>query len=194
MQLQKKAHLNIQNAQGGENQNYLQSKIWWAGMISVIMGAIGDFIAIGIANQALVAALGGAGTLTCNVIIAHWVLHEKMQRTDLLGVLLIILGAVIISVQAPKSTTYTMTDLEDFSRAPGFIGFMVVTTISCLMLMMTIANSEFYKMRKQLTSVFLTPVIRRIDKISEREELLYERMKELDDRYSWLEKRVEQVM
>ena len=34
------------------------------------------------ALAAAVAALGGATTLTCNVIIAHYILHEHLQKTD----------------------------------------------------------------------------------------------------------------
>jgi hypothetical protein len=86
-----------------------------------------------------------------------------------------------------------LEELESYSKAPGFVGFLVVVSLSCFFLMMTIANSEFYKMRKHLTTIFLTPVIRRIDKLSEREEALYSRMEFLDSRYSWLEKRVEQA-
>ena len=44
---------------------------WWLGLSGVIVGAIGDFVALGFASQSLVSALGGGTTLICNVVVAH---------------------------------------------------------------------------------------------------------------------------
>ena len=62
--VQKHAH-NINDARPmAQRVNYMKMPVWWMGLLCVIAGAIGDFIALGIAAQSLVTALGGATTLS----------------------------------------------------------------------------------------------------------------------------------
>ena len=42
-------------------------QIWWVGFAGVLSGALGDFVALGLASQSLVAALGG-GDLSLSVL------------------------------------------------------------------------------------------------------------------------------
>lgn len=106
----------------------------WIGFGCVVIGAIGDFLALGLAMQSLVTALGGATTLTANVVIArYWLkvrsqaykshaiesppdtnlLQETLSRNDIIGVALIIIGAVGIASISPPSQNYKLYQLQN---------------------------------------------------------------------------------
>jgi uncharacterized membrane protein len=74
-----------------------------------------DFLALGLATQAIVAALGGATTLAVNVILAKWWHNEELNQIDLIGVCLIIAGAVGIAFGSPAAEEYTLDDLLELA-------------------------------------------------------------------------------
>jgi hypothetical protein len=193
MNIQKWQHNTIQDMPEENRPSYISMPLWWFGMGLVVFGAIADFTALGLASQSLVAALGGGSTLVANVIIARFWQKEKLKPLDIGGVSCIITGAVLISVVSPQAESYTLEELLAFSKAPSFIFFIIVIVLIVLILMMSIANSEFYKLRKRMTDSFLRPLVRRIDKMSRREEEMIKRMREVEGKYTWLEKRVEQA-
>ena len=82
-----------------DRRSIYASKLWWAGFMLQTVGAIGDAVAVGIGSVSLVAALGGATTLSTNVVVAKFWHREPLARTDLAGVLFVIAGAVLIAVQ-----------------------------------------------------------------------------------------------
>ena len=99
--IQKLAHTKLEAMEPHLRIPYTRMPMWWLGMGMVVAGAIGDFIALGLASQALVAASGGATTMAANVLIAHYWLHEELYVMDVLGVFMIICGAVVISYISP---------------------------------------------------------------------------------------------
>lgn len=91
--------------------------LWWAGMGGVVAGSIGDFIAVGMASQSLAVASGGATVLVCNCVVARFWHKENISIKALVGVFLIIFGAVLFSVYSPASKDYTLDELWELVRA-----------------------------------------------------------------------------
>lgn len=84
--------------------SYLRSQLWWLGFGLMSLGETGNFLctyscylyaAYGFAPASLVSPLGAVSLLS-NVIIAPALLHEPMTHSDLLGIVLAILGAVAV--------------------------------------------------------------------------------------------------
>jgi len=112
-------------------------------------GSILDFVALGFASQALVAALGGAVSLLMNVLVAHCYNQEvpnpkptsnppptppkltlrprqAVFYSDCMGVGCILIGALIFAVTASEATGTTLAQLEyNFSR-PGFVVYLTL--------------------------------------------------------------------
>jgi hypothetical protein len=78
--LQKRVHLQNDARAPTERIPYTKVTAWWFGQAGVIFGAIGDFIALGLASQAVCTALGGATTLWANILIAKYWLKEDLTR------------------------------------------------------------------------------------------------------------------
>ena len=75
---QKRVHVKNEKKPLAERTPYFRKASWWVGLSLVVLGAIGDFIALGIASQALVTALGGGTTLAVNIAIAKFWLDEEL--------------------------------------------------------------------------------------------------------------------
>ena len=77
--LQKQAHVSLLALPPDERVSYFRVPLWWLGMILIVGGSIGDFIALGLGQVSLVTAVGGAATLTTNLFIArYW--HQEVSR------------------------------------------------------------------------------------------------------------------
>ena len=57
-------------------------------MFGVVAGSIGDFIAVGVANQSVAVASGGATVLVCNCIVAKFWHNEYLGKRTLMIALL----------------------------------------------------------------------------------------------------------
>ncbi|KAI4142068.1 MAG: hypothetical protein L6R39_005091, partial [Caloplaca ligustica] len=85
-------------------RSYLSSPYWWAGIVLMVIGEGGNFLAYGFAPASIVSPLGVVA-LVSNCIIAPCLLKERFRRRDLGGVLVAIAGAVIIVLSAKNSET-----------------------------------------------------------------------------------------
>ena len=76
----------------------LSASIRWVGLSGVVFAGLGDFAALGLASQPLVASLGGSTTLIANVFVARFYNKNALYATDLLGV------ACVAAGNAPVAT------------------------------------------------------------------------------------------
>ena len=165
--------------------------IWWVGMGGVVAGSLGDFAALGFATQALVAALGGATTLATNLAIARWWHKEPGAPSDVLGVLAIIGGAIIIAVETPSADDFTLEDMYDCASQGQFIIFLAVLSVVIALLLGGVASSSFYRWKERLTDALLAPLARRLDRLSDAEVWLWQRVRDVEARNGELAAEVE---
>lgn len=88
--------------QHGDRKSYLRSPYWWAGLILMCLGEIGNFLAYGFAPASIVSPLGVVALIS-NCVIAPFMLKEKFRMRDLWGVLIAISGAVVVVLSANPS-------------------------------------------------------------------------------------------
>lgn len=87
-----------------DRKSYLKSPYWWAGIILMICGEAGNFIAYGFAPASIVSPLGVVA-LVSNCVIAPVLLNERFRPRDFWGVAVAIVGAVTIVLSARGSET-----------------------------------------------------------------------------------------
>eukprot|EP00937_MAST-01D_sp_MAST-1D-sp2_P006892 g6892.t1 len=178
--LQKVVHNANEELEEDKQRSYLRSGKWWFGMCLVIFGAIGDFIALGFASQALCTALGGATTLLVNVVIARYWVKEELTQWDILGAALIIIGAITISVVTPQSESYTLDELLAKASRPAFRVYMGLLALTMVALLASVASSVFYRIRNYMMTGLNKPIVRRIDEIQENVQLILLRVEDLE--------------
>lgn len=85
-------------------KSYLKSPYWWAGIILMIIGEAGNFLAYGFAPASIVAPLGVVA-LVSNCVIAPCLLKERFRQRDFWGVMVAAAGAVVVVLSAKQSET-----------------------------------------------------------------------------------------
>ena len=82
-----------------QKKTYLKSPYWWVGIVFMIVGEAGNFLAYGFAPASIVSPLGVVA-LVSNCIIAPYLLKEQFRQRDFWGVTVATAGAVIIVISA----------------------------------------------------------------------------------------------
>jgi drug/metabolite transporter (DMT)-like permease len=86
-----------------DRKSYLRSPYWWAGIILMVLGETGNFLAYGFAPASIVSPLGVVALIS-NCVIAPCLLKEKFRQRDFWGVLVAIAGAVVVVLSARSSS------------------------------------------------------------------------------------------
>ncbi|KAJ5441987.1 Magnesium transporter NIPA [Penicillium cf. griseofulvum] len=86
----------------GNRKSYLKSPYWWVGIVLMVVGEMGNFMAYGFAPASIVSPLGVVALIS-NCIIAPCLLKEKFRKRDLWGVFVSIAGAVVVVLSAKSS-------------------------------------------------------------------------------------------
>ncbi|KFY23956.1 hypothetical protein V491_02340 [Pseudogymnoascus sp. VKM F-3775] len=84
-----------------EQQSYLQSPYWWAGIVLMTVGETGNFLAYGFAPASIVSPLGVVALIS-NCVIAPILLKERFRLRDFWGVVVSVLGAVTVVLSAEQ--------------------------------------------------------------------------------------------
>ena len=103
----KHAHNVTQDQEKSTSQNFMQMPWWWAGILFIVGGEVGNLIAYGYAPAAIVTPIGSVGVVT-NVLLTTFVLKEPITKRILFGAACVIVGIIIVVVYAPL-TVVTIT-------------------------------------------------------------------------------------
>ena len=144
--VQKASHVKDNLLPDSERTEYYLRYSWWLGFLLTMSASVGDFVALGLASQSLVAALGGATSLICNVVVATVYNKEKSYYTDLLGAGFIVAGAITFALTAMPKPANLDWELQFWNTwfGPYLCGQVVVTCV----LLATISTSYFSQLRR----------------------------------------------
>lgn len=114
--------------------SYLYEPLWWAGMITMIVGEVANFTAYAFAPAVLVTPLG-ALSIIVSAVLAHIVLKERLHLLGILGCVLCIVGSTTIVLHAPQERTIeSVKDVWLLATEPAFLLYatFVVTLVLIL--------------------------------------------------------------
>ncbi|KAK9761238.1 hypothetical protein K7432_014008 [Basidiobolus ranarum] len=123
----------------GEGHPYLKSKLWWSGMILMVVGEILNFVAYAFTPAILVTPLG-ALSVVVSAILSSIFLKEKLTFVGKIGCAICIVGAVIIVLHAPEQNApATITAFMQYAISPVFITYAIVVILVSLFLIFWVA-------------------------------------------------------
>jgi len=112
-----------------KQKSYLKSPYWWIGIILMVTGEAGNFLAYGFAPASIVSPLGVVALIS-NCIIAPFLLKERFRKRDGFGVLISVAGAVTVVLSAsdhnPKLGPEEIWDLISRWEFETYLGITVV--------------------------------------------------------------------
>uniref|UniRef100_F7AMQ9 NIPA-like protein 2 n=2 Tax=Ciona intestinalis TaxID=7719 RepID=F7AMQ9_CIOIN len=132
LSVQKKAH----NRLGHHSQaKYCMDKWWWTGMLLMVLGELGNFMAYGFAPASLVAPLGSVAVLA-NAVIAVVFLREPLTTSSMMGVTLVLMGSLtLISFSAKTRPTLSSEQIMEYLKAWTFLLYIGIEAIVLIVLL-----------------------------------------------------------
>ena len=120
-QLQKLTHMS-------NDSHYIKSPIWWAGLLSMALGEVGNLMAYATAPASLVALMGAVSVIS-NTLLSRVFLKEIMTYACLFGVMCALCGTVLVVLNTPTSNDPNDLIYERIVSWKG-LGFLVAFTIA----------------------------------------------------------------
>ncbi|KAG9082324.1 hypothetical protein FS749_006927, partial [Ceratobasidium sp. UAMH 11750] len=115
-----------------DNLAYLKNPIWWAGMITLIIGEVANFAAYTFAPAILVTPLGALSVLI-GAVLASLLLNEELGHIGRVGCALCFLGSIIIVLHAPEDKeVQTVDEILNYAIQPGFLMYVLSVTLYSL--------------------------------------------------------------
>jgi drug/metabolite transporter (DMT)-like permease len=141
LNIQKHVHNTIE----GQDDHYLQNKLWWLGFAVMILGELGNFAAYGFAPAVLVAPLGTVALIS-NIVIAPIFLGENIRKEDIAGILLSIFGTCII-LAVSSSTSEPTLSVDDIVQALSQPLFLIYfgTSMAALGVLLRYSDTKYGK-------------------------------------------------
>lgn len=120
------------NEVAGEGYGYLKNAWWWAGMSTMIVGEICNFVAYAFVDAILVTPFGALSVVITTILSAIF-LKERLSFVGKVGCFNCVIGAVVIAINAPEqSAASNIQEMQHYVIAPGFLvyaGLVIVGAI-----------------------------------------------------------------
>ncbi len=115
--------------------SYLKSPVWWLGLVLMIIGEAGNFLAYGFAPASIVSPLGVVALIS-NCLIAPLMLKERFRKRDFFGVVVAVAGAVVVVLSAESSEEkFGPGGLLKTIKRWEFLVYVIITTLFIVALM-----------------------------------------------------------
>ncbi|XP_068661612.1 probable magnesium transporter NIPA3 isoform X2 [Aristolochia californica] len=114
--------------------SYLYEPLWWAGMITMIVGEIANFAAYAFAPAILVTPLG-ALSIIISAALAHVILRERLHIFGILGCVLCVVGSTTIVLHAPQEREIeSVKEVWDLATEPAFLLYAAAIIAAAMVL------------------------------------------------------------
>ncbi|KAJ4288407.1 hypothetical protein N0V90_011642 [Kalmusia sp. IMI 367209] len=109
----------------GEGFAYFRNPIWWAGIVTMVLGEIFNFAAYAFAPAILVTPLGALSVLI-GAVLGSYFLKEHLGVLGKIGCAICLIGSVIIVLHAPPDEEVESVDkILNYAIQPGFLIYCV---------------------------------------------------------------------
>ncbi|KAJ3209633.1 hypothetical protein HDU67_006040 [Dinochytrium kinnereticum] len=130
----KKGLIESRSREVGREHAYLRNSLWWLGMILMGLGEVANFGAYAFTAAILVTPLG-ALSVVISAVLSSIFLNERLNFPAKVGCAQCLVGATIIVLNTPSSTTtQTIDAFFAYVLAPGFLSFTALMIIALIFL------------------------------------------------------------
>lgn len=120
--LQKSVHVHFPGVP------YYRQRRWWVGFSAALLGAVGDFVALGFANPIVVTVLGGNLSMLFNVYFSQRVHREQLYKTDCIGMFFVMCSSILAAIFSTE-VTHDLSRIEE-----GFVAWIAVESLVAALL------------------------------------------------------------
>ncbi|KAI8844216.1 magnesium transporter NIPA-domain-containing protein [Chytridium lagenaria] len=153
----KKGLMMSRSIEPGRQHAYLKNYMWWIGMILTALGEVANFGAYAFAPAILVTPLG-AISVVISAVLSSFFLKERLNFSGKVGCALCIIGATIIVLHAPaSSSTQTINEFISYILAPSFLVYTIV--LASILLFLIFYLKPRYGQRSPLIYISISSII-----------------------------------
>jgi magnesium transporter len=106
--------------------SYLREPLWWAGLLTMVIGEVANFAAYAFAPAVLVTPLGALSILV-SAILAHHLLNERLNIFGLVGCVLCVTGSLAIVLHAPEERPLeSVLQIWGLAMQPAFLLYALI--------------------------------------------------------------------
>ncbi|KAF2874140.1 magnesium transporter NIPA-domain-containing protein [Massariosphaeria phaeospora] len=123
----------------GDGFAYLRNPIWWAGIITMVLGEIFNFAAYAFAPAILVTPLGALSVLI-SAVLGSYFLKEHLGLLGKIGCAICLIGSIIIVLHAPPDEDVASVDvILGYALKPGFLFYCAFVGVFSVYMIYTVA-------------------------------------------------------
>ncbi|KAI5474363.1 DUF803 domain membrane protein, partial [Pseudohyphozyma bogoriensis] len=127
------------NGRSSDSYAYLNNRLWWAGMLTMVAGELLNFSAYAYAPPILVTPLGAMSVIV-GAVLAPFYLGERLGRIGLSGCSLCLVGSIVIILHAPEDKPVnTVDEILAYAVQPGFLFYCFICAIFCFYMIYVVA-------------------------------------------------------
>ncbi|TFY78230.1 hypothetical protein EWM64_g5782, partial [Hericium alpestre] len=126
-------------AAASDDYAYLKNPIWWAGILTLVLGELANFAAYSFAPPILVTPLGALSVII-GAILASYLLGEVLGHLGRLGCTFCLIGSLIIVLHAPEDKEITTVDeILHYAVQPGFLMYCLSVLVFTLIMIYSVS-------------------------------------------------------
>ncbi|KAI0127917.1 DUF803 domain membrane protein [Xylariales sp. AK1849] len=123
----------------GDGFVYLRNPVWWAGILSLVLGEVCNFAAYAFAPAILVTPLGALSVLI-GAVLGSYFLKEELGTLGKLGCAICLIGAIIIVLHAPPDEEITnLNQILHYAIQPGYLAYCIAVVIFATVMIYKVA-------------------------------------------------------
>ncbi|KAF1819951.1 DUF803-domain-containing protein [Dissoconium aciculare CBS 342.82] len=123
----------------GDGFAYLRNPIWWAGIITMVVGEVCNFSAYAFAPAILVTPLGALSVLI-GAVLGSYFLGEQLGILGRIGCAICLIGSVVIVLHAPADEEVEdIGTLLNYALQPGFLFYCTIVAVFAFVMIYKIA-------------------------------------------------------
>ncbi|KAF2756843.1 DUF803-domain-containing protein [Pseudovirgaria hyperparasitica] len=123
----------------GDGFTYLKNATWWGGIITMVVGEIGNFAAYAYAPAILVTPLGALSVLI-GAILGSYFLGERLGILGKIGCAICLLGSLIIVLHAPPDKDIQRIDeMLQYALHPLFVIYCLIVAVFSVFMIYKVA-------------------------------------------------------
>ncbi|KAF1986374.1 DUF803-domain-containing protein [Aulographum hederae CBS 113979] len=123
----------------GDGFSYLRSPLWWAGIVTMVLGEVANFAAYAFAPAILVTPLGALSVLIGAVLGAYF-LKENLGTLGKIGCATCLIGSVIIVLHAPPDQPVeTIEEIMHYAVQPVFLLYCFIVCVFAIVMIYRVA-------------------------------------------------------
>ncbi|POY75994.1 hypothetical protein BMF94_1079 [Rhodotorula taiwanensis] len=122
-----------------DSYSYLKNGLWWAGMLTMVVGEVANFAAYTYAPPILVTPLGALSVLI-GAILAAFFLGERLGKIGISGCSLCLVGSIVIVLHAPEDKEIaTVDEMLEYALQPGFMAYCLFVLVFSIYMIYKVA-------------------------------------------------------